>query len=166
MLGELDRNGDRWELRFTRTLAHPPEKVWRAITEPEHLRAWFPAVVEFDLRPGAKLGFGSTLEQQRRYGIPADQISYGEVTAVDPPHLLEYTWGDEILRWELHPEGDNGCRLVFTNIVDTDNVSPDLAAGWHAGLEIVAAQLDGRAIDWSMWERAEQLRDDYARSFN
>ena len=42
MYGELEQlNDGRWRLRFTRALAHPPEKVWRAITEPEHLASWF-----------------------------------------------------------------------------------------------------------------------------
>ena len=40
--GRLEQLEDgRWRLRFTRTLEHPPEKVWRAITEPEHLAHWF-----------------------------------------------------------------------------------------------------------------------------
>ena len=37
--GTLEDLGGRWRLRFTRELAHPQEKVWRAITEPEHLQA-------------------------------------------------------------------------------------------------------------------------------
>jgi DNA-binding transcriptional ArsR family regulator len=41
-LGTLTRQGDRWTLRFTRRLARPREKVWRAVTEPEHLAVWFP----------------------------------------------------------------------------------------------------------------------------
>ena len=36
-LGTLTREGDRWMLTFTRKLAHPREKVWRAVTEPAHL---------------------------------------------------------------------------------------------------------------------------------
>ena len=36
-LGTLTRQGDRWTLRFTRRLAHPRKKMWRAVTEPEHL---------------------------------------------------------------------------------------------------------------------------------
>jgi hypothetical protein len=70
------------------------------------------------------------------------------------------------LRWELRADGEGGCQLVFTNILDTDNVSPDLGAGWHAGLEVVEAQLDGREITWSAWDRAEQLREEYAQSFD
>ena len=31
MYGDLEQLDDgRWQLRFTRALAHPPEKVWRA----------------------------------------------------------------------------------------------------------------------------------------
>jgi len=41
-LGTLARHGDRWTLTFTRRLAHPREKVWRAVTEPEHLAMWYP----------------------------------------------------------------------------------------------------------------------------
>jgi uncharacterized protein YndB with AHSA1/START domain len=165
-LGTLSRTDDgRYALRFERRLAHPPEKVWRAITEWQHLRAWFPAIVEFDLRPGAELRFGATPEQQRRYGMSADQVTLGAVTQVDPPRLLEYSWGDEILRWELQADGAGGCRMVFTNIVDDRDTAVAAAAGWHAGLEVVAAQLDGRPLDWSAWDRAEQLSGDYTRSF-
>ncbi len=34
MNGRLEPAGDLWRLRFTRKLAHSPDKVWRAITEP------------------------------------------------------------------------------------------------------------------------------------
>jgi uncharacterized protein YndB with AHSA1/START domain len=165
-LGTLDRTEDgRYALRFERHFAHPLEKVWRAITEWDQLSAWFPAVVEFDLTPGAKLRFGSTPEQQRRFGIPADYAAEGAITRVDPPNLLEYTWGDEILRWELRADGAGGCRMVFTNVVDERASATAAAAGWHAGLEIVEGQVEGREIDWSAWERAEQLTEGYARSF-
>src|SRR5438105_10315698 len=53
--GELERAGDRWLLRFVRRLPHPPEKVWRALTEPEHVAAWFPADIEGERRSGAPL---------------------------------------------------------------------------------------------------------------
>jgi len=44
--GRLEQAGDRWQLHFTRRLPHPPEKVWRALTEPEHLKEWFPNDIE------------------------------------------------------------------------------------------------------------------------
>ena len=68
-LGTLTTTADgRFALTFERRLAHRPAKVWRAITEPAHLRAWFPAVVEFELSPGAALRFQPTAEQRSRLG--------------------------------------------------------------------------------------------------
>jgi Activator of Hsp90 ATPase homolog 1-like protein len=37
---------DEVTLRFVRYLPHPPAKVWRALTEPEHLAAWFPTTID------------------------------------------------------------------------------------------------------------------------
>ncbi|PXY28530.1 SRPBCC domain-containing protein [Prauserella flavalba] len=162
-LGTVHETGDgRCALRFERHVRHAPEKVWAAITEPEHLRSWFPAVVEFDLRPGARLRFGVTAEQVRRYGMDPGHVTEGEVLRADPPRLLEFTWGEETLRWELSPDGDGGCHVVFTNVVgDRDTLAP-AGAGWHAGLEVMVAQLDGREVGWSPFDRAEQLASAYA----
>lgn len=49
--------GDSSRLRFRRRLAHAPEKVWRAITEPEHVAAWFPQRIVGEWRLGATLKF-------------------------------------------------------------------------------------------------------------
>ena len=44
-------------LRIERRLAHPPAKVWRAVTDPAHLVRWFPFRVEVDLRIGGEIRF-------------------------------------------------------------------------------------------------------------
>jgi uncharacterized protein YndB with AHSA1/START domain len=166
-LGTLTRTeAGRYALRFERHFAHAPEKLWRVITEAEHLRDWFPAVVDFDLTPGAQLRFCTTLEQQHRFGLAADYVTYGQVTRVDPPHLLEYTWEAESLRWELTPDGNGGCHLVFTHLFDDPKLAPAVSAGWHAGLEVVEAQVTDRPVDWSIWERADQLGEAYASHFS
>jgi uncharacterized protein YndB with AHSA1/START domain len=160
-LGTVHKTDDgRFAVRFERRLAHPPEKVWRAITEPDELRAWFPAVVDFPLEPGATIRFGATPEQVRRMFMPEGSATYGEMVRVDPPWLLEYTWEGELLRWELSAT-DAGTLLVFTNIVDSRDKAVLVGGGWHAGLEIVEAQLDGTPVDWSAWDRAEQLIKEY-----
>ena len=159
----------RLALRFDRTFAHPPKKVWRALTEAEHLRHWFPAAVDFDLTPGAKVRFEIRTDAKQHYDIPDDQaISYGEVIAVEAPHLLEYAWEEEILRWELQTGGKDGCRLIFTHVLDRTYTTPaasEVAAGWHVGFEMLTAQLDGQAIQRSPWERQAQILTDYAQSF-
>ena len=60
-IGTLEQSGGRWRLRFTRELAHPPEKVWRAISEHEHLLAWFPHVITGDWTVGGTLTFTDPL---------------------------------------------------------------------------------------------------------
>jgi uncharacterized protein YndB with AHSA1/START domain len=50
MNGDLERAGHLWRLRFRRELGHPPEKVWRAVTEPGHLGP--PERHEVGERPG------------------------------------------------------------------------------------------------------------------
>src|SRR5271167_5178510 len=39
---EVRKDGEKWTLVLVRDLPHPPAKVWRALTDPEHLREWAP----------------------------------------------------------------------------------------------------------------------------
>ena len=44
-------------LAFELELRHPPEKVWRALTDPTLLSEWLLPVTGLDLRPGAEFVF-------------------------------------------------------------------------------------------------------------
>jgi uncharacterized protein YndB with AHSA1/START domain len=166
-MGTVERTEDgRFAVRFERSFAHPREKVWRAITEPAHLSRWFPAVVDFDVKPGATIRFGVTAEQVERLSFPEDQATYGKMLQIDPPGLLEYSWDTEILRWELSEDGAGGTLLVFTNIVADQETASRVGAGWHAGLEVVEAIVDDRPVDWSAWDRAERLTEKYGVRLN
>src|SRR5207248_3199646 len=83
--GRLEQAGDRWQLHFTRRLPHPPEKVWRALTEPEHLKEWFPNDIEGERKEGA------TLRHVFRNDEAPDMA--GEMRVYEPPSVLEFTWG-------------------------------------------------------------------------
>jgi uncharacterized protein YndB with AHSA1/START domain len=152
-LGQLERLGDRWQLRFTRRLSHPPEKVWRALSEPEHLAAWFPTDIEGERRSGAPLRFvfregeGPTLE--------------GRMIEYDPPSVLELRWGDdETLRFELEPDGE-GSLLTFVNTFDELGRAARDAAGWHARLDLLAYHLDGEPPPWTPGARWQQVHESY-----
>jgi uncharacterized protein YndB with AHSA1/START domain len=119
-------------LRMERRLTHPRGKVWRAVTEPEHMRRWFPAAVEFDAVVGGKV----------RYSFDGDDGGDGEITALDPPRLFEYTWSGSILRWELTPV-DGGTLLIFTHVFDDRAGAASFAAGWDACIGALGAVLDG-----------------------
>src|SRR5256885_1029975 len=106
--GKLIETEDGIGVRFERRLAHPPERVWQAVTQPEELAAWFPDTIEGEFAAGAEVRFPKFAEM----GLPA----VGTVTEYDPPRLLAFTWGTSALRFELEPDGD-GCRLVFTDML-------------------------------------------------
>jgi uncharacterized protein YndB with AHSA1/START domain len=132
--GRLEQSGGGWRVEFTRSLAHRPEKVWRALTEADHLAAWFPTEIQGDRVEGASLRFVF----RQAEGPPLD----GTMTRYDPPRLLEYRWGDETLRFELRAEGD-GTELRFVNTFDTLGKAARDAAGWHVCLDLLALALDG-----------------------
>ena len=131
-LGVLARDGDQWTLTFTRRLAHPVEQVWRAVTEPEHLAAWFPQQIIGERRAGAPLRFVS----------PAGDGFDGEMLAFQPPTLLELTWGGDRLRIELRPDGP-GTVLTLTDTFGELGKAARDAAGWHECLDRLAASLAG-----------------------
>ncbi len=56
-LGQLIRTDNRATLAYRRRLAHPPERVWEALTEPDELAAWFPTTIDGERGAGAPLTF-------------------------------------------------------------------------------------------------------------
>lgn len=163
-IGSISRTYDgRVALRFQHAFPHSPDKVWNAITDPEHLRSWFPAAVEYELAPGAPLRFRTTDEQVRRLGLPEGHTTTGSVLVVRPGRVLEYLWDSDVLHWEIAPDGSGGCWLTLTHTTDDEEDALAHGAGWHAGFEVVEAQLDGRPIDWSPWDRAAELSEHYLR---
>ncbi|MFI6597383.1 SRPBCC family protein [Nonomuraea sp. NPDC050536] len=116
----------RTTLRMERRLAHPPHKVWRALTDPTESRQWFPAEMH----------------------ITGDHVSYGfgpdgKILELDEPRVFAHTWGQDVLRWEIHPDGD-GSLLIFTHTFTDHYGAASFAAGWHTCIATMAVRLDGR----------------------
>ena len=156
MHGRLEPIGDRWQLHFTRRLPHPPEKVWRALTEPVHLAAWFPTDIEGERAAGAPLRFVFREGEMP----PID----GEVITYDPPSTLELRWGDETLRFDLRPDGE-GTVLVFVNtFADLGKAARD-AAGWHACLDLLGYHVAGQDAPWTPEERWRVVHPWYVEHF-
>ena len=124
-------------LQYVRRLAHAPEKVWRALTEGEHLVHWFPADIVGERRPGARLELPFWPAQVERYGI-TDPVTHGELLTWDPPRVFELTWVTDRLRWELEPD-DEGTVLTFTTWLG--DTSPESVANAGAGYHVCLAQL-------------------------
>jgi uncharacterized protein YndB with AHSA1/START domain len=150
---ELEAAGERWRLRFTRRFAHPLEKVWRALTEPEHLQAWFPQQIVGEWRVGAPLRFVS----------PGGEFE-GEVLAYEPPRLLELRWGTDILRFELTPDAQH-TRFTLTDTFSELGKAARDAAGWHVCLDALEHELAGTKPVGEPRERWQAVHGVYVEQF-
>jgi len=142
--GTLERAGDRSVLRYRRRLAHPREKVRRALTEDADLAGWFPTTIEGARATGAPLRFSFRASE----GEPFD----GEMLAFEPPSLMELRWADDVLRFELEPAA-SGCILRFTVTFPEQGKAARDAAGWHVCLEQLAHVVDGSPLPFEPPDR-------------
>lgn len=165
------RDDGTYALRFERRLAHPPEKVWRAITEPDQLRHWFPTDIEGQRELGARIRFVFRDDAPKAADMPEvlardPEDMDGEITEFDPPRLLAFTWGEEALRFELRLD-EPGCVLAFTHTFTEPGNVPHPegprkkgardAAGWTVCLNALEAVVDGRQVEWSPDETSPRV---------
>jgi uncharacterized protein YndB with AHSA1/START domain len=141
-LGRLEQHGDAWSVSFTRRFDHPVEKVWRAVTEPEHLAKWFPGRVEGEFRSGAPL----------KFVVETGDAFDGEMLMYEPPKVLEIKWGTDVLHIALQPDGDGTVMTFVDTLTELGKAARD-AAGWHECIARLFAHLDGtpRPVDGVVW---------------
>lgn len=134
--------GENWTLVLVRELRHPPEKVWRALIDPVHLREWAP----FDA--DASLGTAGATVKLTTAGAPAPHVTETIVKRADAPKLLQYTWGGNEMRWELEATG-GGTRLTLWTSINRRFIAMG-AAGWHIAFDVLDHLLSrtpiGRAV--------------------
>ena len=87
-------------LVIERELPHPPEKIWRALTQRELIQEW---MMDNDFQPavGNKFQFRST-------PVPNwNGIIDSEILVVEPNTRLSYTWSslglESVVEWTLTP---------------------------------------------------------------
>jgi uncharacterized protein YndB with AHSA1/START domain len=122
-----------------REMPHPPEKLWRALTQTALIEEW---LMKNDFQPVVG----------HRFKLSADWGSVdGEVLAVEPNKKLSYTWGayglGSVVTWTLTPTS-TGTHLRMEQSgfkADQDQAYHGAKAGWPkfiGSLERVAAGLD------------------------
>ena len=131
-------DADRWILVFVRDLRHPPEKVWGALTDPAQLEQWAPYLADRDLDSIGDATL-TMIDGDTREDVAA------VVRRAEPPTLLEYTWGNDVLRWELTGTG-TGTRLTLRHTVEDRDWLPKVAAGWHLCLDVAEHLLNGQPV--------------------
>lgn len=95
-------------LSFEFDLPHPPEKVWRALTDPVLLAEWLLPVFDFQLAPGAAFTF-------KTQAYPGwDGTVDCRFVEIETHRRLSYTWGvpflDTVVTFTLTPTA-SGTRL-------------------------------------------------------
>jgi uncharacterized protein YndB with AHSA1/START domain len=155
-----DTSGPRPTIIFVRELRHAPDKVWEALTDPDQVSQWAPFTPNRSLASTGPAVLRMT-DEGRTEESPA------VVTRVEPPALLEYTWGEDRLVWLLEPNGHGGTRLTLRHTVEHPEWLPRVAAGWHICLVVAERLLDGRPIGPIVGREAKRhgwdaLHDAYA----
>jgi uncharacterized protein YndB with AHSA1/START domain len=122
-----------------REIAYPPEKIWRALTQPHLIEEW---LMKNDFKPIV----------DHRFNLSADWGAVDcQVLVVEPNKTLTYTWAayglESVVAWTLTPTS-NGTRLRM----EQSGFRPDqqlayhgAKAGWQqlvAALEQVLARID------------------------
>lgn len=125
----------------------PAERVFRALTRPEELLAWWAAEGEFhvieaecDLQPGGK--WRMRVAGRCSPGVPVSTVS-GEYREVDPPRLLTYTWIREnenlpetLVRWDLKESGGyTTVRVTHSGLVS--QALRERHSGWPEVVELL-----------------------------
>jgi uncharacterized protein YndB with AHSA1/START domain len=123
-----------------REIAHPPEKIWRALTQPHLIQEW---LMKSDFKPVVGHDFK----------FSADWGSVDcQVVTVEPHRMLSYTWGayglESVVTWTLTPT-TTGTHLRMEQAgfrPDQQQAYGGAKVGWprfFAGLEQVLARLEG-----------------------
>lgn len=168
---------DRYTFRYEREYPHPPERVWDAVTTPEHLNAWFLPYNRIEREPGGRFNmtFGDDDVDQNVWS--------GTLAEFKPPELVDFAFdhGGHI-RFELQAT-NNGTRLYFTQffppgwrhvdgMVEDESQGSDLPggpdtpwrpgmlAGYHISLVLLGTYLDsGRPTFEEMLATLESIKN-------
>jgi len=80
-----------------RDIPHPPEKIWRALTQPHLIQEWL-----------MKNDFAPTVDHQFRLSADWGGVDC-KVLTIEPNKTLSYTWVamglESVVTWTLTPEG-------------------------------------------------------------
>jgi uncharacterized protein YndB with AHSA1/START domain len=159
---DIEKNGEAWTLVLVRTLRHPPKMVWEALTDPAQLHQWAPFDVDRNLGTAGPVKLSTV-------GTPTPYVSESTVKRVDPLKSLEYTWGENEMRWELQPVSE-GTRLTLWANINRKYIAMG-AAGWHIAFDVLDNLLDGHPIPRMAGGDAmkvggfQRLQAEYSRQF-
>ncbi|HEX6042819.1 SRPBCC domain-containing protein [Longimicrobium sp.] len=126
-------------LAFEFDLRHPPEKVWRALTDPALLAQWLLPAIGFELAPGAAF----TFKTQPYPGW--DGTVDCRMLEIEPLRKLSYAWTvpslDTVVTFTLTPT-DAGTRLTLVQ----SGFTPEQKQNW-GGARYGWKMMGGKLVD-------------------
>lgn len=122
-----------------REIAHPPDRIWRALTQPHLIEEW---LMKNDFKPVVG----------QRFDLRADWGSVScQVLAVEPDKTLSYTWAamglESVVTWTLTAtRAGTHLRMEHTGFrPEQEQAYQGARYGWQkflAALEQVVARID------------------------
>ena len=122
-----------------REIPYPPEKLWRALTQPHLIEEW---LMKNDFKPVV----GHRFDLRADWGVVGCQV-----LAVEPNRTLSYTWAayglESVVRWTLAPTS-TATRLRMEQSgfrPDQPQYYQGAKGGWQqffANLEQILARID------------------------
>ncbi|KKZ92964.1 hypothetical protein B4147_2200 [Bacillus wiedmannii] len=146
MIAEIQKVTDGYIVKFERQFPYKIEEVWSVLTENSKLKKWMSnlqieslktnGVIKFDIMDGSFINI---------------DILECQVNAV-----LEFTWGKDRVRFEIHKEENGTLLLLKEYIHDLTDHTPKDIAGWHICLDLFSSVLKGEEKEfskdgWQQW---------------
>ena len=155
-------------LTIRRVLPGPIERVWAHLTESDLRRRWL-AAGKMELAVGAPFELVWRNDEltdppgERPRGFGAEHRMQSRITECDPPRRISFAWqdsGDVTIALDDLVDGQVMLTLTHRRLPQTARLN--VAAGWHAHLDVLVASVTGAAKVpfWDAWRR---LRDAYER---
>lgn len=153
------RRIDEDAIRFERTLAASPERVWRAITTPDDVAAWFGELATIEPFVGGRYVLHFNAEDRMN----------GTIVEIETNRRLVLTWregfDESLVTFELTLAENGGTTLVLTHrYVRPGEQTIGLGAGWHTHIDALEAWV----VDAVHLDRAaayEHVKPHYAALF-
>ncbi len=140
----IDPSTETRSVVVEREMPHPPEKIWRALTQPHLIQEW---LMKSDFKPAAGHSFNFRAEPQPHWNGVIDC----KVLVVEPNKALSYTWEslglESVVTWTLTPTATGTHLRMEQSGFRKDQPQNYQGAkyGWQrffANLEQVLARLD------------------------
>jgi uncharacterized protein YndB with AHSA1/START domain len=127
-------------------ISAPPHRVFEALIDPDQLMCWFTDAscpVKFwrmDPRRGGSYSYATKKGKVEVNGVSEFEC-HGEITEIDPPRLLVYTW---IANWHLDKERKTVVRWELTATATGTHVKVK-----HSGLAVDPASRKDYSGGWT-----------------